>query len=70
MITKKQLLNGESLSFGNNENDGDMYYNFKLKTFVIIYNGKCLNSSKTFAVALKVLTYLFEQDSLNIFEIY
>tara|TARA_R110001592_G_scaffold128057_4_gene340088 strand:- start:4039 stop:4251 length:213 start_codon:yes stop_codon:yes gene_type:complete len=70
MITKKQLLNGESLSFGNNENEGDMYYNFKLQTFVIIYNGDFLKSSKTFATSLKVLTYIIEEDGLDIFEIY
>jgi phage terminase large subunit len=70
MITKKQLLSGKSLIFGNNENEGDMYYNFKLNTYVILYNSKCVSSSKTFAAALKVLTYLFKEDELNIFEIY
>lgn len=70
MITKKQLLSGKSLLFGNNENEGDMYYSYRLNAYMILYNGMFIHSSLTYASALKVLTKLFRKDNLNIFEIY
>jgi hypothetical protein len=70
MITKKQLLSGKSLLFGNNENEGDMYYNYRLNAYMILYNDMFIHSSLTFEDSLNVLTNLFEKDNLSIFEIY